>query len=417
MRQDVNVARLVDKNREEVVCLLKRLIAFDSQVIEQGRQGREGLIQEYIAGELKAIGAETDIFEPDNTRLEKYPDFNPGHDYNGRPNVVGVFKGSGGGRSLILNGHADTVSPGDVSLWKHAPYSGTVIGNEITGLGAVDMKGGLAAMLMAVKIAKGMKLQQKGDIIFQSVVDEEGGGNGTLACVDRGYKADAALIAEPTGLEIACAHRGAMHLRIRTRGISTHASMKDRGVNAIEKMVELMKALASLEREWSDTKRHSLLPSPTISFCQLSGGNGASIIPAECEAKVNIKYLPAERTEAVKAEIEERINAIAGVDTWLRDNPLELEWLLNTSPYEASTAHPLVEVLKEAVKMAVGREVITGLPSGADARILNNIGGIPTFICGPGELAQAHHIDETLPLKEYLQAIEVYLRVIMNWVG
>jgi acetylornithine deacetylase len=147
------------------------------------------------------------------------------------------------------------------------------------------------------------------------------------------------------------------------------------------------------------------------------GGNGASIIPAECETKVNIKYLPAERTEDIKEEIEERINAVAGADPWLRDNPPELKWLLNTSPYEASTAHPLVEVLKEAVKMAVGREVITGLPSGADARILNNIGGIPTFICGPGELAQAHHIDETLPLKEYLQAIEVYLRVIMNWVG
>ncbi|MDD3927674.1 MAG: ArgE/DapE family deacylase [bacterium] len=417
MRQDVNVARLVDNSREEAVCLLKRLIAFDSQVIEQGRQGREGLIQEYMAGELKAIGAETDIFEPDNNRLEKYPDFNMGHEYNGRPCVVGVLKGSGGGRSLILNGHADTVSPGDVSLWKHDPYSGTVIGNEITGLGAVDMKGGLAAMLMAVKIAKAMKLQQKGDIIFQSVVDEEGGGNGTLACVDRGYKADAALIAEPTGLEIACAHRGAMHLRISTRGISTHASMKDRGVNAIEKMVELMKALASLEREWSDTKKHPLLPSPTISFCRLDGGNGASIIPAECEAKVNIKYLPTERTEVVKAEIEERISAIAGVDAWLRDNPPELKWLLNTSPYEASTAHPLVEIMKCAVEAVAGRAVITGLPSGADARILNNIGGIPTFICGPGELAQAHHIDEMLPIDEYLRAVEVYVRVIMNWVG
>jgi acetylornithine deacetylase len=419
MRQNVNVARLVKENRDQAIRLLKQLIAFDSQVIEQGRQGGEGLIQEYIADELRTVGAEVDIFEPDNGQLEKYPDFNPDHDYRGRPNVVGVLKGIGGGRSLILNGHADTVSPGDIALWKHHPHSGTITTGEqgITGLGAVDMKGGLAAMLMAVKIAKEMKLQFKGDIIFQSAVDEEGGGNGTLACVDRGYKADVALIAEPTSLKIACAHRGAMHLRIRTRGISTHASMKSKGVNAVEKMVEVMRALSSLEREWSIAKKHSLLPSPTISFCQINGGNGASIIPAECETKVNIKYLPAERTEDIKEEIEERINAVAGADPWLRDNPPELKWLLNTSPYEASTAHPLVEVLKEAVKMAVGREVITGLPSGADARILNNIGGIPTFICGPGELAQAHHIDETLPLKEYLQAIEVYLRVIMNWVG
>ncbi len=411
------ILKAVEREKREAIKFLRKLISFDTQVIEQGKGGKESSAQRFLAKEFKNLGADVDIFEPDNKKLRKYSDFNPGHNYTKRPNVVAVFKGEGGGRSIILNGHIDTVSPGNLALWKYNPYIGEIVGRKIFGLGAVDMKSGVSAMIMAIKILKKMKAKLKGDIIFQSVVDEEGGGNGTLACVDRGYKADVAIIAEPTNLEICAAHRGAMHLRIKVKGLSTHACLKEKGVNAIEKMVKIMKSLEELEKEWCKKKRHPLLPSPTITLCQISGGVGASIIPEECEAKVNIKYLPAEKKEDVQKEVEEKIRTISNSDAWLKKHPPELTWLLNTSPYETKISHPLVKILKESAIRVTGKARVTGLPSGADARILNNIGHIPTFIFGPGDLSQAHHVNESLSIREYINAIKIFSLVIFGWVG
>ena len=270
-------------------------------------------------------------------------------------------------------------------------------------------------MLMAMRIIGQAGTKLCGDVIFQSVVDEEGGGNGTLACVGRGYRADAAIIAEPTGLEICCAHRGAMHARINVKGLSTHACLKSKGVNAIEKMMLLVGALDKLDKQWQAGKKHILLPAPTLSCCQISGGTGASIIPSECEAKINVKYLPAERAQDVRQEVEDCINGVVQKDDWLRQNPPQVAWLLNTPPYETSTSHPLVEVLKTSVSDIRGQVRISGLPSGADARILNNIGKTPSFIMGPGDLVQAHHIDEALPIPEYLQAIKIFALSICRW--
>ena len=395
--------------------MLRQLIALDSQVIEQGIRGNEGNTRQFMAGELRRLGAEVDVFEPDNRKIEKYADFNPGHDYQGRSNVVGTFKGSGGRNSLVLNGHIDTVSPGNISSWKHNPFAGDVEGDSLIGLGAVDMKGGLAAMLMAMRIIKQAGIKLRGDIIFQSVVDEEGGGNGTLACVERGYRADAAIIAEPTGLDICCAHRGAMHARLDVKGLTTHACLKSKGINAIEKMLMLVTALEDLNGQWQANKKHKLLPSPAITCCQISGGTGASIIPAGCEAKINVKYLPSERAQDVRKEVEACLDRVAQRDDWLKRNPPQITWLLNTPPYETSVDYPLVGVLRETIA-GLGKEAkITGLPSGADARILNNIGKIPSFIMGPGDLAQAHHIDEALPISEYLQSVKIFALSICRW--
>jgi len=412
---DTKLISLADQCRDEALVLLRQLIAFDSHVIDQGVRGNEGSAQRFMADELRRLDAEVDVFEPDNHCIGKYTDFNPGHDYQGRPNVVGTFKGSGGGRSLILNGHIDTVSPGNIASWKHNPYGGDVEDGRLIGLGAVDMKGGLAAMLMAMRIIKRSGIKLKGDVIFQSVVDEEGGGNGTLACVERGYRADAAIIAEPTGLEICCAHRGAMHVRINVKGLSTHACLKSKGVNAIEKMTMIIAGLEDLNGQWQTSKKHPLLSSPTITCCQISGGTGASIIPAECEAKINVKYLPSERVQDVRKEVETCINRVVQRDDWLRQNQPQVTWLLNTSPYETSVNHPLIEVLRTTVNDVKRKVKISGLPSGADARILNNIGNIPSFIIGPGGLVQAHHVDEALPITEYLQAIEIFTLSIFRW--
>jgi acetylornithine deacetylase len=266
---------------------------------------------------------------------------------------------------------------------------------------------------MAVQCLRETKNDLKGDIIIQCVVDEEGGGNGTLACVDRGYRADAAIITEPTDLKILTCHRGAMHLTIRTSGRATHASMKWDGVNAIEKMLKIMDALSELEKDWLARKRHRFLPAPTIMFGKIQGGSGASIIPAECELKLDIKYLPHENAETVRKEVENCIERVG--DVWLQENPPEINWTLNTSPYEINPEHPIVGKISEK-SLQINRKAETGgLPSGADARIINNIGKVPTVIFGPGSLKQAHSANEHVSLSEYLKCIGILTLTINDW--
>jgi len=232
--------------------LLAQLLRLDSQVIDYGATGREGPARAFVADHLRSLGLEPDVFEPDNGRLGRYYDHVDGHDYTDRPNVVAVWNGSGGGRSLILNGHVDTVPPGDESRWRHGPFSGDVKDGEIYGRGAADMKGGLAALLCAVEalIRSGVRL--KGDLIVQSVVDEEGDGNGTLACCDRGFRADGALIAEPTDFDVVPAFPGVSILELVVQGRAGHYATKytpKAGVNAIHKMRVLLDAMDELEKE------------------------------------------------------------------------------------------------------------------------------------------------------------------------
>ncbi|MFA7184415.1 MAG: ArgE/DapE family deacylase [Victivallales bacterium] len=406
---------IIENNKTAAVELLQQLIAIDSRVIEQGRGGREEKIQAFLADRLRQLGCEVDCFEPDNARLEKYADFNPDHDYKNRPNLVGTLKGSGDGKSIILNGHVDTVDIGDPREWQHDPFAGEIDGDLIYGRGTADMKAGVAAMIMAVQCLREAKIDLKGDIIIQCVVDEEGGGNGTLACVDRGYRADAAIITEPTDLKILTCHRGAMHLTLKTSGRATHASMKWDGVNAIEKMMKIMTALSELEKEWLARKKHRFLPAPTIMFGEIKGGVGASIVPEECELKIDIKYLPHEDAAKVREEVENCIKSVG--DVWFQENPPEINWTLNTSPYETDPKHPIVGKIGEKALQLNGKSEISGLPSGADARILNNVGKVPTVIFGPGSLKQAHSADEHVSLSEYLKCIEILAMTINDWCG
>ncbi len=322
-KEQKEVLDIIKRSESEARRFLQKMISFDSQIIEQGVKGKEGNIQRWLAKELKTMGCQVDIFEPDNKKLKKYSDFNPGHDYTDQPNVVGILKGKEKGRSLILNGHVDTVSPGDITTWKHNPWSGIIEKGKIFGRGVCDMKAGVAAMIMA--------------------------------------------------------------------------------------------GLDKLEKEWLAFKHHPLLPSPTIMFGEIKGGIGASIIPDACELKVEIDYLPGEKKEDVQREVEDNILNISKADPWLKKHPPEINWLLNTSPYETRKDHSIVKIIKKVASKFIDNPEISGLPSGADARILNNIGGIPTVIFGSGNLRKAHSIDEYVSIGEYLKAIKVLALIMIGW--
>ena len=179
------VIQWIDREKNQIVEFLRDLIKFPSVT------GDEGEIQKFIHSKLKKMGLTVDVWEPDLTILKNHPAFVAvSKGYEGRPNVVGVLRGAGGGKSLLLNGHVDVIPAGAPEAWTHNPWSGDVAEGRIYGRGASDMKSGLAAMTMAVESILQSGIRLKGDLILEYTVDEELSGNGTLACVIKGYRAD-----------------------------------------------------------------------------------------------------------------------------------------------------------------------------------------------------------------------------------
>ncbi len=405
---------------------LQDLIRIDSTVIRHGLDGKEAAAQRFVADYFAGRGYEVRAHEPDYRNLEKYSAYSPGHSYANRPNVVGICRGTGGGRSLILNGHIDTMEPQYLDRWSHDPFDPVIEGGRLYGVGACDMKGGLVAMIMALEAVRESGLELKGDVLVESVVDEEGGGNGTLDLCARGYKADGAIITEATGLHVQPASRGVLLLEVAVEGRATHACLKWEGVNAIEKGVYLLESMREMEREWLATRTHPLLPRPTIGIGQIEGGVAGSAVPGECVLRFDIKYLPsvydlrgartAGDSEAIKREVVDRLMKAAGADAWLAEHPPKLSFYQHCVPHEIDAGHELVRSLAGCAQAVMGEARISGFPAGCDARHLAGH-GVPAVIFGPGDLRHAHSVDEHVPLGEYLRCLEVLAHTIIDWCG
>ena len=202
-----------------------------SFVQKPSTQGNEAGVQDLVAKKLQSLGMEIDRWDPDTEELKKSSFFVPSRpSYSGSPNVVGVLKGTGGGKSIILNGHIDVVPAGDVTQWIDDPFSGLVKDGKIYGRGSTDMKGANVAMMMAVESIVRSGIQLKGDVIFHSVIEEETGGVGTLAALLRGHCADAALVPEPTNMKLFISQQGSMWFRIVVPGLGAHAGTRYEGV-------------------------------------------------------------------------------------------------------------------------------------------------------------------------------------------
>lgn len=417
--------RIIEQKKEDYIEFLRKLTAFDTSVIRHGEDGQEYEAQQWIAQYLKKLGCEVELFEPDNEKMKELPGYNAGHTYKNRPNVVGNYRGTGGGKSLILNGHIDTMPAGDVKRWDYGPWEMTRKDGKLYGLGTDDMKGGLSALILALELVLEMGYRPGGDIIIQSVVDEEGGGNGSLACVEKGYTADGVIIAEGTNMEVYPVNRGAWLGEVEVEGKPIHASLKGFGESAIDKMVKIMNSLYELEAKWMTTKRHPLLAPPTFNLGYINGGVAASTVADYCLMKFEIDYFPSEvdkwgnwkkvnKNDVVK-EVEDHIFHMAKGDSWMKDHMPEFTWFQDCSPFETDMNHPLVKNLADVAEEVVGKRVITGMSAGCDARHFTNIAQIPTVVFGPGSCHNAHIYNEYLPVKQYLEAIEAYAKMIVQW--
>jgi acetylornithine deacetylase len=415
-----------EKNKREIIEILRDLIRIDTTNNPPQRVGKEGQGQEYLIKILNEIGFKDIVsFEPDEetlSRLKGYvPPVNWSKRYAGRPNVIGTL-GSGNGRSLILNGHIDTVTSGPRDLWHYNPFGGEIDEGKIYGRGAADMKSGLIAMLMAAKFAQAVEGIQ-GKVIFESVVDEEGGGNGSLSCAAKGYSADAAIIAEPTKLKICSAHRGVLIGRIEITGKAAHASRKDEGVSALDKGVEILKQLSLLE-QWrkEHVEPHPLLEKPTILAGKFQAGDQVNIVPPKASIDIDVKYLPSEVDQEgagskVKEQVENWILNASNKDPWMKLHPPKVEFLYDLPPSSIAGDHPLLSTIKEVYTMLFGGRTpqVAGFQGWSDMYHLNSH-KTPAVMFGPGDMEKsAHQLDEYVEIQELIDATKLLCGIIIAW--
>ncbi len=440
MKADTQLTTRIEKtaadHQEATIALLQDLIRVDSvnpYFSNYELPSREGEVQDILAKRLEHLGATLDRWEPSAADLAKHaggPGYYPDRDFRGRPNLVATLPGTlaGDGQSLMLLGHADVVSAGDG--WTVDPFAAERRNGIIYGRGAADMKSGMAAAVAALEILREAGIRLRGDVLLASVVDEEAGGMGTLAVVDRGYRADGAIIPEFTDLTVAPLCRGILWGRLTIPGRASHIEFpqphwRDGGaVDAIPLGRAFLNAIDDLNARWAanPAKRHPLLPLPCqVCVSMLDAGEFPTAYAGQMRITFDAQYLPAEKDEhklggRVKAELETFFAEVAQRDEWLRENPPTIEWLVDADCGETPADHPLPQLLHRAAQTAGAQSRMEGMSSHTDMGLLVNA-GIPTVNFGPGAPSVAHQPDEHVSERDLHQATIALALTIAEWCG
>jgi acetylornithine deacetylase len=315
------------------------------------------------------------------------------------------------------------VDPGDPAAWQGGPLSGSLEGDLLYGRGSCDMKGGLVTHLVALDALSDLGLEPRGDVTVAATVGEENGGLGALSTILRGYRADAAIITEPTRLALVPAQGGSLVFRLKIQGRSAHAAVRDEGVSALEKFVPIFENLRELEEERNGVLSHPLYDGlknkVPINIGVVRAGNWASTVPESLLAEGRIGLIPGEEVDSFKALIAERIAAVAERDPWLREHPPQIEWFGGQfAPAEVAPDAPICEALKRAHERVTGEEpTVEGVPYGADMRLFIHFGGMPCVMYGAGDVNVAHAPDEHISITELLTAASTIACLLTDWCG
>jgi acetylornithine deacetylase len=424
------VLQRVEANRGALTDLLAQMVRIPSETHPPG--GDEGPAQRFVAGYLRDQGLEVDVFEPDSVPgIEQHPGWWDGLDFTDRPNVVATRRGAGGGRSLILNGHIDVVPAGPRDRWTKEPYGAEIEDGRLYGRGAVDMKGGVAAMIMALQSVLEAGFEPLGDVVLQSVVNEEFGGyNGTLACCVKGYEADAAIVTEPTGLRVSPAIKGGQVYKAVLTGAPTHSCFWWRGVSALDHAILLKDALRSWEALRTPEVRNTPFfddpdeyPVPAMSdtvWSLVAGDPAIMAHPETAEMQFWVDHMPGEDYDELLRRFEEHVRSALSEDPFLREHPPRLERAV-MRPFQGNgipADHPIIGALQEATAGA-GEPVKAplGMPSPCDGMIFNLYSETPAVVFGAGDLALAHAPDEYIELDELVASVKILALTILDFCG
>jgi len=341
-------------------------------------------------------------------------------DVGGKRNMVARW-GGGSGRSLLLNGHIDVVSPEPVRFWRTQPFRATIEDDWMYGRGAGDMKAGLAAMVGAVRGLRWLGLKPAGPVTLQSVVEEECGGNGALACLIAGHTADAAVVVEPFGAAITVSQVGVVWFDVRVAGVPAHAADAAAGNNAIEAMVPVIRALRALETELNEVRPppYDAYPHPiNLNVGVIHGGDWPSTVAGECCARFRLALYPGESVEALRGRIEAAVASAAETDAYLAEHPPEVTYDgFACEGYAIAGDELLVAELSATfARQAEGPPAQIATTGTTDARTFGLHGGIPSVCFGP-YAEGAHGVDERVYLPSVVQTAQVLALFIRDWCG
>lgn len=400
------VLAAVDELTRPMLGLLTEVVAIPSV----GGTDAENDGQAHMARVFAGGGLEVDHWRLPLAELTAHPAF-PGMEVE-RAEAWGLVgrlpgTGAGAGPTLMFNGHIDVVPPGDREQWTDDPYSGTVRAGKLFGRGSCDMKAGLIAAHWAVQAIRRSGIRLRGDVLIASVQGEEDGGLGTFATLERGWRADACVLPEPTDLDLVPANAGALTFRLRIRGLATHASRRLEGVSAIEKFWPVWRALQDLEaRRHADVDPAAAgkwgLTHP-LSIGTVQAGDWASSVPDLLVAEGRMGVALDEPVAEARVALETAVAEACAGDPWLRVHPVEVVWwggqfASGRLPAESD----LLDRTRAAHSFVTGggtQDVFTA-PYGSDLRLLVGHGGIPTLHYGPGDVALAHGPDESVAIAD-----------------
>jgi acetylornithine deacetylase len=363
---------------------LARLVQINSvnPTLAPGAPG-EREIAAFIADALRDAGLSAEIFEPEP----------------GRTTVLGRLRGTGGGRSLMLNAHVDTV---DVTGMDE-PFSGAIREGKLYGRGAYDMKGSLAAMMTAAKALVDSKTRLAGDLLIAAVADEEYGSLGTADLLRRRIRTDGAVVTEPTALEVCLAHKGYLWIEVAVEGRAAHGSKFGLGLDANLKMGAFLHALAGLERDLRARPAHPLVGPPSLHAALLNGGSGLSTYAARATVQIERRTIPGETEAQGVAEIQAIVDALSAADPEFRAT---VRPFFARDPFEVAADAPIVRAVDAAAARVLGRPPAhIGDTPWMDAALLQTA-GIETVVCGCGG-AGAHAAIEWVDLDSVYRLSEI----------
>jgi acetylornithine deacetylase len=351
-------------------------------------------------GEAPCVALLRDVLDAWGFRTEVH-DSSPG-----RPNLIARIGSAAGGRSLMFSGHLDVVG---IEGMSHAPFAAEVFDGRLYGRGATDMKGGIGAMCSAAwRAAQG---GLAGEIIVAATADEEYESVGTRAMLERGVRADAAIVGEPTCLEIMPAHRGFVWIEVEVAGRAAHGSRWDLGVDAIRHAGLLLAELDRVDAEELPQRQHPLLGRASVHASRIEGGIGMSTYPDRCVVKLERRTLPGETDADVAAEVE---RACAAVRARRATFVATVRLLMSQGPSDVAVDAPVVRELEGALHDCGEAVRVSGMSAWTDAALLN-AAGIPAVCFGPGDISLAHAAEEYIPLDEIDRATAVLAAFAQRW--
>jgi acetylornithine deacetylase/succinyl-diaminopimelate desuccinylase family protein len=337
----------------------------------------------------------------------------------GRPNIQAVIRGTGGGRSLMLCGHTDTVPAYDMEQ----AFSGKISEGILYGRGACDMKGALAAMICAMLSIKRSGILLKGDLHFAGIIDEEEQGKGVAYLIKNGPYTDGAIIGEPTNLRLATGNKGLEWIDIEVLGKKVHAGEMKRGINAISKAAKLIDKIENEYYPVLDSRAHPLLGHPTLNFGTINGGDQASTVPGSCTIRIDRRWLPEESIESVYGELVHIIDELKAedpeFDATVRD-VFEKDDILTHRPFFTENTDGLVIAIQGTMETMNGHgstfiKEPVAFPAWTDAGYLSNYTQISCVILGPGDLGLAHSVDEHIKITDLYEAVSLYEAIALSY--